>query len=54
MIKNKIESFLYVIKIFDHFPDHTHVYTILIIVTKKLEFPGLSVDGKKKKRKVKR
>ena len=38
-----------VIEIFDHFPDHTHTYSILIKVPKKLEFSSLNVDGKKKK-----
>ena len=30
------------IEIFNHFPDHTQLYTILIKVPKKFEFPGLS------------
>ena len=48
MIKEQdwIIFYVIVIKIFDHFPDQTYTYTMLIKVPKKLEFPGLSVDGK--------
>ena len=30
-----------------HSPDHTNTYTTLIKVPNKLEFPGVSVEGKK-------
>ena len=48
MIKEQdwIIFYVIVIKIFDHFPDQTNTYTMLIKVPKNV---GLSVDGKKKK-----
>ena len=39
--RDRIIFYVIVIEIFDHFPDHTHIYTILIKIPKKLEFPGL-------------
>ena len=49
MEQDWIIFYVIVIEIFSHFPDQTNTYTMLAKVPKKLEFPGLSVDGKKKK-----